>query len=182
MPNDLSHYRDMAAHGITLVDVRTPAEFEDAHATGAISVPLDQLDPATVMKGFPPDAVVHLICQSGSRASKACELFAAAGYNHVTVVPGGTKAWIECGLPVTRGRPAMSLERQVRIAAGALVLGGVVLGTWVNPWCYVLSGFVGAGLMFAGVTEFCGMGMLLAKMPWNRRGGSSADSCCGADP
>jgi hypothetical protein len=64
----------------------------------------------------------------------------------------------------------MSLERQVRIAAGSLVLLGVALGAFVSQWLYGLSAFVGAGLVFAGLTDTCGMGMLLARMPWNRRG------------
>jgi rhodanese-related sulfurtransferase len=86
------------------------------------------------------------------------------------VVEGGTLAWIEAGLPVTRGTAkVISLERQVRIAAGALVLTGVLLGWFVHPPFFGLAGFVGAGLVFAGITDFCGMGLLLAKLPWNTR-------------
>jgi rhodanese-related sulfurtransferase len=190
MPEDLSHYRDMVARGGVLIDVRTPAEFETAHAVGARSVPLDRLDPAAVVRDLPTGAAVHLICQSGARAAMARELFQAAGIECAAVVPGGTAAWIACGLPVVRGARTISLERQVRIVAGALVVTGVALGALVHPWLYVISGFVGAGLVFAGVTDTCGMGMLLARMPWNRAGGSKAKhagdraapakkSCCG---
>jgi len=83
-------------------------------------------------------------------------------------VEGGTLAWDQAGLPVTRGKKMMSLERQVRIAAGSLVLIGVVLAWMVHPYLIRLSAFVGAGLVFAGITDTCGMGMLLARMPWNQ--------------
>lgn len=83
-------------------------------------------------------------------------------------VEGGTLAWEGAGLPVVRGRRVISLERQVRIAAGALVVAGVLLGWLVHPAFLGLSAFVGAGLVFAGVTDTCGMGLLLARMPWNR--------------
>ena len=77
-------------------------------------------------------------------------------------------AWTAAGLPVVRGKATMSLERQVRIAAGLLVLVGVTLGFTVHPYWFGLSGFVGAGLAFAGITDTCMMGMMLAKLPWNR--------------
>ena len=80
----------------------------------------------------------------------------------------------DAGLPVVRGKKAVSLERQVRIAAGSLVVIGVALGLLVHPVLFGLSGFVGAGLVFAGVTDTCGMGMMLARMPWNRRGTTCA--------
>ena len=83
-------------------------------------------------------------------------------------VEGGTLAWEQAGLPVVRGKKAMSLERQVRIAAGSLVVLGTALGAFVHPGFLGLSAFVGAGLVFAGVTDTCGMGMVLARMPWNR--------------
>jgi rhodanese-related sulfurtransferase len=86
------------------------------------------------------------------------------------VVVGGTLAWTAAGLPVVRGEAKMiSLERQVRIAAGALVATGAVLAQVVHPGFIWLSGVVGAGLVFAGITDFCGMGLLIARLPWNRR-------------
>ena len=81
---------------------------------------------------------------------------------------GGTLAWDKAGLPVQRGQKAMSLERQVRIAAGSLVFTGAALGFFVHPYFIGLSAFVGAGLVFAGITDTCGMGMMIAKMPWNQ--------------
>ncbi len=82
-------------------------------------------------------------------------------------VEGGTLAWDQAGYPVIRGRKVMSLERQVRIAAGSLVLTGIGL-SFLHPWLLGISAFVGAGLVFAGITDTCGMGMILARMPWNQ--------------
>ena len=92
---------------------------------------------------------------------------------NVINVEGGTTAWSAAGLPVVRGRKTISLERQVRIAAGSLVFAGTLLGAMVNPLFLIIPGFVGAGLVFAGVTDTCGMAMMLAKMPWNQRGGAT---------
>jgi rhodanese-related sulfurtransferase len=157
-----------------IIDVRTPAEFAQVHAEGARLVPLDQLDPAAVMSarnGTAAGEPLYVICKSGGRAARACERFEAAGFPNVLSIEGGTEAWQGAGLPVVRGAcRVLSLERQVRIGAGSLVLTGVVLGWWVHPAFYGLAAFVGAGLVFAGVTDWCGMGMLLARMPWNRRG------------
>jgi rhodanese-related sulfurtransferase len=110
---------------------------------------------------------LYVICRSGSRGQKACEQFQKAGFTNVQNVDGGTLACIDAGLPVVRGRKAISLERQVRIAAGSLVLAGV-LGSFVHPAAIGLAAFVGAGLIFSGITDTCGMGMLLARMPWNQ--------------
>jgi rhodanese-related sulfurtransferase len=164
---------------IDLLDVRTPVEFRELHATHARNVPLDRLDPATVMQARSDsrDEPLYLICRSGSRGRQACEKFLAAGFSNVVNVEGGTLAWAECGLPVVRGQKAISLERQVRIAAGLLVLLGALLGWLVHPAFVGLAAFVGAGLVFAGITDTCGMGMLLARMPWNQIK-ETASPCC----
>jgi rhodanese-related sulfurtransferase len=155
---------------VDLIDVRTPVEFREVHAEAARSVPLDRLDPGSVMEDRrgPKDDPVYVICRSGSRGRQACERFRAAGFANVVNVEGGTLAWEQAGLPVVRGRKAVSLERQVRIAAGSLVVLGTALGVLVHPAFFGLAAFVGAGLVFAGVTDTCGMGMILARMPWNR--------------
>lgn len=160
-PRRLAELR-AAGDAADLIDVRTPVEFREVHAEGARNVPLDRLDPAAVR------GPVYVICKSGGRGRQACERLLAAGVAGVANVEGGTLAWADAGLPVVRGRKAVSLERQVRIAAGALVLLGVVLGWLVEPAFLGLAAFVGAGLVFAGVTDTCGMGLLLARMPWNR--------------
>ena len=155
---------------VDVIDVRTPAEFREVHAVIARNKPLESLDPDAVMKernGTAGDPL-YVICRSGSRAAKACEKFIAAGYSNVVNVEGGTNAWDQAGLPVVRGKKTISLERQVRIAAGFLTLLGAVLGFFVHPYLIGLSAFIGAGLMFAGITDTCGMGMMLAKMRWNQ--------------
>ena len=155
---------------IDLIDVRTPVEFREVHAEHARNIPLDVFDPQEVMsnRNGASGKPLYVICRSGSRAAKACEKLIACGHENIINVEGGTQAWEAAGLPVGRGKKAMSLERQVRIAAGFLVLLGVVLGFTVHPVFFGLSGFVGAGLMFAGITDTCAMGMLIAKMPWNQ--------------
>jgi rhodanese-related sulfurtransferase len=156
---------------IDLIDVRTPAEFQELHATPARNVPLDLLDPAAVMQGRPGcnGEPLYIICRSGGRGRKACEAFLAAGFANVVNVEGGTLAWEACGLPVVRGRKTISLERQVRLAAGTLVFLGSVLALTVSPWFALLSAACGLGLVHAGATDSCLMGMMLAPMPWNRR-------------
>lgn len=155
---------------IDLIDVRTPLEFQEVHVDYAKSVPLDRLDPKAVVEGRSgaADEPIYLICRSGGRGKQACEKFQQAGVPNVVNVEGGTLAAVSAGLPVVRGRKVMSLERQVRIAAGSLVVIGVALGWWVHPYFFGLSAFVGAGLVFAGITDTCGMGLLLAKAPWNQ--------------
>lgn len=154
---------------IELIDVRTPVEFREVHSIHARNVPLDSLDPKTVMDTrSDKDAPVYVICQSANRSRKACEAFVAAGYSDVVNVEGGTSAWAAAGLPVARGKKAVSLERQVRIAAGFLVFVGTVLGVFHHEYWLGVPAFVGAGLVFAGITDTCAMGMLIARMPWNQ--------------
>ena len=119
---------------------------------------------------------LYVICKSGGRSRQACEKFIKAGFTNVVNVEGGTTACIEAGLPVVRGKKAISLERQVRIAAGSLVLLGAIGSYAFHPALIWLSAFVGAGLVFAGITDTCGMGMLLARMPWNQCS-TSKDAC-----
>ncbi len=159
-----------AQQEIDVIDVRMPTEYQSVHATVARNVPLDTLNPEAIMKdrNGTADEPLYIICQCGSRSKSACEKFVAAGFTNVVSVEGGTKAWADAGLPVVRGEQSMSLERQVRIAAGFLVLLGTCLGAFVHPYILGLPAFVGAGLMFAGITDTCGMAMMLAKMPWNK--------------
>ena len=163
---------------IDLIDVRTPVEYREVHVGIARNVPLDRLDVAAQMRGRTGSATepLYVICRSGSRGQQACEKFLKAGFSNVVNVEGGTLACVEAGLPVVRGKKAVSLERQVRIAAGSLVLLGAAL-SFVHPAFVGLSAFVGAGLVFSGITDTCGMGMILARMPWNQVSQDST-SCC----
>lgn len=176
-PSELGELQ-RAGRPIELIDVRTPAEYREVHASVARSIPLDRLDPGKVVEDRTPEAdqPIYLICRSGGRSRQAAEKFLAAGFTNVASVEGGTSAWEQAGLPVVRGRKTISLERQVRIAAGALVLLGTILGAYVHPAFLGLSAFVGAGLLFAGVTDTCGMALLLGRMPWNQAG-DGATSC-----
>ena len=151
-----------------LIDVRTPAEFEEMHIEGARHEPLNELD-ASVLADEIKGHEVCVICFSGTRAKQAAKKLVEAGCENTVILDGGVDAWEKAGMPLKRGRRTMSLERQVRIAAGSLVVLGVILGWKVAPAFFGLSAFVGAGLVFAGITDTCGMGMLIAKMPWNKR-------------
>jgi rhodanese-related sulfurtransferase len=164
---------------IDLIDVRTPIEFREVHVESARNLPLDQLEPTALMatRNDLADEPLYVLCRSGGRGQQACEKFHKAGFFNVVNIEGGTLACIEAGLPVIRGKKAISLERQVRITAGLFVLVGVLLGWFVHPAFVGLSAFVGAGLVFAGITDTCGMGMVLARMPWNQCSDGNP-SCC----
>jgi len=153
------------------IDVRTPAEFDEIHIDGSVLHPLGDLDAVEVRRMAEGKSACVVVCRSGKRAAEAARKL--RGIPGLCVLDGGVTAWEEAGLEVARGRKAMSLERQVRIAAGLFVLTGVVLSVLVNPWWIALSAFVGAGLVFAGITDTCGMGLILARMPWNCRAACS---------
>jgi rhodanese-related sulfurtransferase len=170
-PGELEGLR-RRGHAVELIDVRTPVEYREVHAGPARLVPLDSLDPDAIMRarsGSEGDPL-YTICRTGGRGRQAAERLRAAGYTDVVNVEGGTLAWERAGLPVVRGLKTMSLERQVRVAAGSLVVLGTGLGAFVHPAFLGLAAFVGAGLIFAGISDTCAMGMLLARMPWNRAG------------
>lgn len=164
---------------LDVIDVRTPVEYRESHVKFARNVPLDQLDASKLLQERANSSEpLYVICRSGSRGRQACEkLNAAAGLTKVINVEGGTLAWGQAGFPVVCGKKTISLERQVRIAAGMLVLVGSFLGAFVSLYWFGLSAFVGAGLVFAGITDTCGMGLLLAKMPWNQVPSGNDVSC-----
>jgi rhodanese-related sulfurtransferase len=153
---------------VRLLDVRTPAEFENAHIAGAYNVPLDTLaDHAAEIRAAVTHGIV-LVCQSGQRARRAEAALAAAGLPQFHVLDGGLAGWIAAGLPVRRGRAKVSLERQVRIAAGALAATSGLLAVLVHPFFGFGAAAIGGGLVFAGVSDTCAMGMLLTRLPYNR--------------
>ena len=163
--------RIRAGGKIDLLDVRTPAEYGEVHASNASNRPLDSLKPADYLADRNGNSAepIYIICHSGARGERACREFQKAGFESVVNVTGGTQAWVDAKLPVVRGQKTIPLERQVLIAAGSLVLSAVLLAAFLHPNWIWLAGFVGAGLIFAGITDTCGMGMLIARMPWNRR-------------
>lgn len=160
---------------VLVVDVRTPGEFESAHIDGAINLPLDQVD--VHLRRIVADAGgrLLLICQSGNRANKAQQRLCEAGLPDTVVLSGGMNSWIASGAPVIRGRRKWSLERQVRLVAGGLVLASIVADLWL-PGARFAGAFIGAGLVFASVTDTCAMGMLLSKLPYNRGRADAAEA------
>jgi rhodanese-related sulfurtransferase len=153
---------------IRFLDVRTPAEYETLHIEGAYNVPLDRLgEHAAELCSNLADPVI-LVCQTGGRAKKADTTLRQAGMNNLHLLEGGVNAWVSSDLPVVRGAKRVSLERQVRMVAGAMVAVSAVLALLVNPWFALVPAFVGSGLLFSGATDTCTMGMVLAKLPYNR--------------
>ena len=144
--------RHAADPSLELIDVRTPKEFGEVHLTFAQNVPLDRLNPHDLLSNRNGHAgkPLYVICRSGKRSEMACQKITAAGYRDIVNVEGGTQACVDAGLPVIRGQKAMSLERQVRIVAGLMIVAGVLLGYFVHPWLFALSGAVGAGCVAGG--------------------------------
>ena len=153
--------------GLKILDVRSPAEFEAVHIPGSYNVPLDQL-PERRHELRSLEQPMILVCRSGARARQAELLLREAGLWQLSVLDGGLQAWEGAGLELVRGRRRWSLERQVRAIAGSLVLVGTLGGVLVWPPLIFLAMFVGAGLLFAGLTDTCLMGMLLLRLPYNR--------------
>lgn len=173
-PQTISPHQAQQQQSTSLfLDVRTPAEYEEVHIQGAVLHPLTELNPNAVRELAAGKSGCVVICRSGGRARQASEKLSASGLTNISVLEGGVTAWDSAGLPVVRGKKTISLERQVRIAAGALVFIGSMLGYFIHPAWIALSAFVGAGLVFAGVTDTCGMALMLAKMPWNTKAPSS---------
>lgn len=159
----------LKAGRLTLVDIRDGDEHAREHIRGAVSLPLSGVEEAH-LKIEPGQAVVFH-CRSGMRTEANCERLAARVEGEAFVLEGGLDAWKQAGLPVAENRKApLPMNRQVQIAAGILILTGVATGYLLHPACFVLSGFVGAGLTFAGLSGWCGMANVLAAMPWNRAG------------
>ena len=157
--------QQLAEQRVKVVDVREPMEYAGGHIAGSLNVPLSRITQADL-----PQGPLVLVCQSGNRSTKALTQLLQQGHPHPLVdLEGGVPAWQQAGLPVRKLQNApLPLMRQVQIAAGSLVLLGLVLSHALTPAWILLSWFVGAGLVFAGVSGFCGMARLLAVMPWNR--------------
>jgi rhodanese-related sulfurtransferase len=155
----------LADQRVRVIDVREPMEYASGHIAGSLNVPLARITEADL-----PSGPLVLVCHSGNRSSQALSRLLQNGHPHpLADLEGGIPAWQQAGQPVHKLKNApLPLMRQVQIAAGSLVLLGVILSQALAPGWIWLSGFVGAGLVFAGVSGFCGMARLLAVMPWNR--------------
>ena len=158
--------RNQEAGHAGLVDVRSPAEFAAGHIPGAVNIPMEQIE--SRLDDLNPNRPVIPICHTGQRARMTAALL-ETGHRPAAVLDGGTRAWIEAGLPlVTSVKTRWSLERQVRLAAGLLVLAGALLALSVDLHWLLLSAFVGLGLALAGITDICPMAKILGNLPWNR--------------
>lgn len=165
-PAELRALLDQGAD-LRLIDVRTPAEHAAVHISGTYNVPLQVLPEHAAEIRARVDRPVILVCQSGARARQAEMALRAAGLPQLHILDGGTQGWVAAGLPVIRGRPVMSVERQVRIVAGTFVAAGALLALLVDPRFALIPLVMGSGLVFAGVSNFCTLGILLGRMPWN---------------
>ena len=150
-----------------VIDVREFSEFNSERIADAQLMPLSNFEKhADEIDHTKP---VYLMCRSGNRAKNAAEKLASKGFTDIHVIEGGMVAWAGANLPVVKGESKVwSLERQVRFAAGMIVLSGVLLSVFVSPYLLLILAIVGAGLMFSAATDTCAMGMALAKMPWNK--------------
>lgn len=167
----LKHWMDNRE--VLLIDVREPGEYLSEHIPGAQSMPLSTFDPHQ-LKNISRRIVLQ--CQSGNRSEKAAHKMFEAGFVRVTHLQGGLPTWKAAGYPTKVNKKApISMFRQVQIVAGSLGLLGTLLGVWLSPWFLIVPGFIGAGLLFAGVTNTCAMAMLLSKLPYNRRAVRSGD-------
>jgi len=165
--------------GARIVDVRTPGEYASVHIAGGCNIPLDGLDEYLEEFRQGPGPVL-LVCQSGARARRAEAQLRRAGVPGLRLLEGGIAAWIAADQPVVRGPRRLSLERQVRIAAGGLAALGGALALAMSPWFALVPTLVGGGLVFAGLTDRCGMALLLARLPYNRAacGDVPPSACC----
>ena len=158
--------QDRAGEAIIL-DVRTSGEYQSEHIEGTANIPLSEID--RHIDNLKQYKHIFIHCASGNRSSQACQKLGTLGLDNIVNVEGGLSAWKQAGFPVYRStRATLPINQQVHVAAGTLILSGMVLGTLINPALYGISAFVGAGLTFAGLTGTCTMGLILARMPWNR--------------
>ncbi|MCA9803397.1 MAG: rhodanese-like domain-containing protein [Cyanobacteria bacterium HKST-UBA02] len=168
---------------VQIIDVRTPLEFDTEHIKDSVNIPLDELG----RRGseIKKDMTTVLVCRSGKRAGMAAQTLAPYGFES-RVLTGGILGWRKAGLPVIEGKKRLSLERQVQLTIGLILLTSVTLGYTISNLFFILAGFIGAGLTFAGLSGTCGLAILISKAPWNRlettsktgAGADSPKSCC----
>ena len=155
-------------HDLVVIDVRSAAEFGAMHIRGSYNVPLPLLSEHTDELAARLGSRVALVCQSGARAEQARQRLATSGISSASVLTGGVPGFAAAGGDVVRGKDRWDLERQVRLAAGSLVVLGLAGGKFVSPKIRMLAGAVGTGLTFSAATNTCAMGQALSAMPWNK--------------
>ncbi|WP_423457070.1 rhodanese family protein [Ottowia sp. VDI28] len=159
--------RELMRRGAALVDIRAADEHARERIAQARHVPMDRLQAGSLPLGGAPAVIFH--CRSGNRTRVNASALRACAACDAYFLEGGLDAWKKAGLPVVAdASQPLELQRQVQIAAGSLIVLGAVLGVAVSPWFHALSAFVGAGLVFAGASGFCGLARVLMRMPWNR--------------
>lgn len=161
---DFFKQRDLS-HDVIL-DVRGSDEFVMSHLPQSINIPLEKVEQGAV--DIPHDKKIYLLCQTGTRAARARDILVSRGYSHVVCVEGGMNECAQIPGKVVVLSKVMPLMRQVQVAAGTLILIGLGLSHWVSKEFILITLFVGVGLVFAGLTGYCGMAVLLSKMPWNK--------------
>lgn len=174
------HEQLQAGARVALIDVRTPVEHEEMHIAGSQLMPLDALDAAAVKRATAGAENCVVICRSGRRAEQALNKLHAAGCGNLAVLDGGVLAWESAGLPLEHSaHNRLPLMRQVQLVIGVLALLGSVLALTVHKNFALLPAFLGAGLTMAGATGWCGLAILLSKMPWNKVtcGNGTVKSC-----
>jgi rhodanese family protein len=165
--------KDKLAAGALLIDIRQPEEYRREHIEGSVLQPLSELQRQGLNETLKQGSCLIFHCKSGARTCSQSEFFkqlAQESHCEVYLLEDGINGWKNAGL-ATKFNPSQPIDimRQVQIVAGSLILLGSLLGWSVSPYFYWLPAFVGAGLTFAGISGFCGMAKLLARMPWNRK-------------
>ena len=160
-------YSRTTSHGARLLDVRTTAEFAQAHIPGSYNVPLDQIAEHARELSAVGEPVI-IVCRSGARATKAQATLAVCGMTDACVLEGGITAWRNAHLPLREGSRRWDIERQVRFVAGLLVAVSTAAGFLVHPALFAIAGAVGTGLVVAALTNSCLMGQILLRLPFNQ--------------
>jgi NADPH-dependent 2,4-dienoyl-CoA reductase/sulfur reductase-like enzyme/rhodanese-related sulfurtransferase len=157
---------------LTVIDVRSAAEFNAENIPGSINVPLAEI-PDSVDRSNWQEPIV-IVCRGGLRAPRAAAILKGSSYKDVRVLSGGVLSWRKAGYPVNKGRECLPVERQTQLVIGFMVITTILLGVFQNPLFFLITGFMGAGIMFAGATGTCGLALLIAKAPWNAAGEGTA--------
>ncbi|MBL4702627.1 MAG: rhodanese-like domain-containing protein [Phycisphaeraceae bacterium] len=171
-PLDLFHLI-RRENGTNIIDVRTPAEYEECHIEGTELCPFGQHAKISSMENAEQNKAelevpIYIICRTGTRSRQAAISFENKGYSNTVIVEGGLQEWEVLKLSVVRGKKTITIDRQVQLVVGSMILGSVTLGILVHPILFGWAAFVGAGLIFAGLSGTCGMAMVLARAPWNQ--------------